>query len=127
MTAVPSLITTDGLISAIQDSSAGLKILPHTASISGGNSGGPLVDVCGRVVGINTYIATDAEQTAHVNYAQKADQIIAFLKAHGAAVTTLSGPCVPAAPAVPTPAAPAATGPSAPVAPAPAAPAAPPP
>ncbi|MDR3519058.1 MAG: trypsin-like peptidase domain-containing protein [Azospirillaceae bacterium] len=124
MNAVPSLITTDGLISAIQDSTAGLKVLPHTASISGGNSGGPLIDVCGRVVGVNTYIATDAEQTAHVNYAQKADQVIAFLKAHGAAVTELSGPCTPGAPAAPIPAAPVpaapATPPPAPATPAPA-------
>jgi S1-C subfamily serine protease len=95
MTAAPTLILTDGRINAIQDGPAGLKIMPHSAAISGGNSGGPLVDSCGRVVGVNTFITTDQQQTAHVNYAQKADQVIAFLRGAGAAVTEVSGPCAP--------------------------------
>lgn len=138
VTAVPGVILTDGRINAIQDSGSGLKILPHSAAISGGNSGGPLVDSCGRVVGINTFILSDAQQTAHVNYAQKADAVIAFLREHGAAPTEVSGPCAPAgstpapatpqgtpAPAAPTPAAPQAA-PAPAAAPAVQAPAAPP-
>ena len=31
-----------------------LQILQHTAQINPGNSGGPLVDACGRVIGVNT-------------------------------------------------------------------------
>src|SRR3546814_3605449 len=34
----------------------GVAMLVHTAKISRGNSGGPLVDQCGRIVGINSAI-----------------------------------------------------------------------
>ena len=103
MTAAPALILTDGRINAIQDSPAGLKIMPHSAAISGGNSGGPLVDACGRVVGVNTFITTDREQTAHVNYAQKVDPVIAFVRNNGAAVSEVAGPCTPTEPSAVAP------------------------
>ena len=35
-------------------SGAVLKIVQHTADINPGNSGGPLLDACGRVLGVNT-------------------------------------------------------------------------
>lgn len=107
-TAVPTVILTDGKISAIQTSPSGLKIMPHTAAVSGGNSGGPLVDACGRVVGVNTFITTDADQVAHDNYAQKSDAVVGFLQANGAAVTVVNEPCVPTPPAPPPPTASAA-------------------
>jgi hypothetical protein len=100
---------TDGKISAIQTSPGGLKIMPHTAAVSGGNSGGPLVDACGRVVGVNTFITADQEQVAHNNYAQKSDALIAFLQANGVAVNVVNEPCVPSAPTAVAP-----SGPSAP-------------
>ena len=33
---------------------ASLRIVQHTAQINPGNSGGPLIDACGRVIGVNT-------------------------------------------------------------------------
>lgn len=99
--AVPQVILTDGRINAIQTSPSGGKVMPHSAAVSGGNSGGPLVDACGRVVGINTYIAADRQQVAHANFAQKIDAIIEFLKANGATATVRTDACSPAAPTPP--------------------------
>ena len=120
---IPELAVTDGLISAVQNLPSGLTVMPHTAAISRGNSGGPLVDRCGRVVGVNTFGFFNAEQGERVSYAQKEDSLVAFLAANGVTVTELTGACQPAAPATqPASAAGAAPAPApgAPTAPAPA-------
>jgi S1-C subfamily serine protease len=130
--AIPELAVTDGLVSAVQTLPSGLVVMPHTAAISRGNSGGPLVDRCGRVVGVNTFGFFNAEQGERVSYAQKTDSLLAFLAANGVTVAEVTGACVPATIAAPAAAgappvsapAPAAQPPAA--APSPAAPAAPP-
>ncbi len=135
--AVPEVILTDGKINAIQSASGGIKIMPHSAAVSGGNSGGPLVDACGRVLGINTFITANREQVVHANYAQKSDGVLSFLQAHGVPAADVTAACVPGGaapsptpaavpPAAPAPAAPAPAAPApapAPAAPVPAAPA----
>ena len=125
--AVPEVILTDGRINAIQSAAGGMKIMPHSAAVSGGNSGGPLADACGRVLGINTFITANREQVAHANYAQKSDGIVAFIRQNGADVADLTGPCTPGAPATPPGSTPpvmptAVVPPAVPAAPAPAAP-----
>ncbi len=101
--AVPEVILTDGKINAIQSSPGGMKIMPHSAAVSGGNSGGPLVDACGRVLGINTFITANREQVVHANYAQKSDGVITFLRENNVTVTDVTAPCTPGAPAPPAP------------------------
>ncbi|MEO3471729.1 trypsin-like peptidase domain-containing protein [Roseomonas sp. CAU 1739] len=116
---IPELAVTDGLISAVQNLPSGLTVMPHTAAISRGNSGGPLVDRCGRVVGVNTFGFFNAEQGERVSYAQKEDSLAVFLRANGVTVTELTGACQPAGPPPPAaPAAPAAAASGAPAAPA---------
>ena len=39
------------------------QVIQHTASINGGNSGGPLLDDDGNVLGVNTWSSTIGEQT----------------------------------------------------------------
>ena len=112
MSKMPSMIATEGRISAIQTAPSGLMVMPHTAQISTGNSGGPLVDSCGRVVGINTFTRNAARQIVHINYAQKANSVLAFLQAHQIAVTPITTPCVAAA--APAGAAPAGAAPGKP-------------
>lgn len=60
--------TSDGIVSAIRDDytftemGLTLDIIQHTASINRGNSGGPLLNMYGQVIGINTIkIASDYE------------------------------------------------------------------
>jgi S1-C subfamily serine protease len=89
----PPVILTDGRVSALQTSSSGINILPHTAQISQGNSGGPLADQCGRVVGIDTFGGGLPGESVTVNYALQATAAADFLQAHNVGVKVLSDPC----------------------------------
>jgi S1-C subfamily serine protease len=93
LSAAPDLSLTRGTIQSIQDSFAGTPIIVHTASILQGNSGGPLVDACGRVVGVNTFIAVDQQQSGRVSYAIQARIMGAFSQRNGVAINRDPRPC----------------------------------
>lgn len=109
----PELVLTRGTVSTIQRLPNGLTVMPHSADISPGNSGGPLVDLCGRVVGINTFVSRATEVADRVRYAQKSDDLAQWLS--GKATPQMrEGACTPEAPqsrppeaAAPRPGAPA--------------------
>ncbi len=57
-----NVTVTDGVVSRMYNGSWGdtpaeLLIIQHTAEVNPGNSGGPLFDDCGRVIGVNTQAA----------------------------------------------------------------------
>jgi serine protease Do len=77
--AAPEVVLTKGTVSAVQNKERNTPMVLHSADISAGNSGGPLIDSCGRVVGINTYIVT-SRQTTKANYALGSSWLAAFLR-----------------------------------------------
>lgn len=57
---IEDITVTNGIVSQrMQDSFDATWVLMHTALISGGNSGGPLITEQGAVVGVNTYTFAD--------------------------------------------------------------------
>ncbi|GAB4136014.1 S1C family serine protease [Thermopirellula anaerolimosa] len=56
-----------------------IRWIQTTAAISPGNSGGPLVDAQGRVVGVNTLALSADIRAQNLNFAVSADQVISLL------------------------------------------------
>jgi len=120
----PELVLTRGSISTIQRLENGLVVMPHSADISPGNSGGPLVDTCGRVVGINTFVSFATQVADRVKYAQKTESLLPWLQQQNIQATTQAEACQPVTPGLPATPQPPAAAPATPAAPeAPASPA----
>jgi len=83
-TSAPELIYSNGVVSAILERNP--KLIVHTAPLSPGNSGGPLTDEKGWVVGINTMITLDNKSYRQTSIALPASDFIVFLQKNGVAV-----------------------------------------
>jgi S1-C subfamily serine protease len=92
--AAPDLNVTKGAVQSVQQLSNGVTTIVHTASILQGNSGGPLTDNCGRVVGINTFIAVDQEQSGRISYAQPSENLLRFIGQFGVPLSPDERACV---------------------------------
>jgi hypothetical protein len=91
--AIPDLSVTQGIVNTEQDLGPQTRAMIHTAVISPGNSGGPLVDSCGRAVGVNTFGRT--MDNRHLNFALATTDLIRFLEAQAVQTRNEGGPCVP--------------------------------
>jgi S1-C subfamily serine protease len=88
---VPTPIYTSGDVSAVQPQSSGVTLIIHTADISPGSSGGALVDRCGSLVGVNTFVqSSDSRAEGRRLYALSADSLRNFLDTSGQPYTNAS-------------------------------------
>ncbi len=87
-----SPVKTRGTISAGRSSKSFDTVL-HTAPIGPGNSGGPILDACGRVIGINSFGSTSENGGANFYFAISLKEVAAFLRAQKVTFTPAVEPC----------------------------------
>lgn len=103
-TAAPRTSTTRGVVTSIQSHTDGTQVIAHDAEINQGNSGGPLLDLCGRVVGVNTYLVRNTETNAVARFALHVSELVRFLQANNVDLQVDGNACSPqpaTAPATP--------------------------
>lgn len=86
-------VKTRGNISAGR-SAKGFETLLHTAAIGGGNSGGPLVDACGRVLGVNSFGSLSDGSDAEFFFAVAQREAAAFLRRNNVPFRSVDAECL---------------------------------
>ncbi len=86
-------VRSEGSLSARRTIS-GVDVLLHTASISRGNSGGPVLDRCGRIVGVNSAITKGDEGDANFAFAIAESEVAGFLREHKQSFGEIAVPCM---------------------------------
>ena len=86
-------VKTRGAVSAGR-SSKGFETILHTAPIGSGNSGGPLLDGCGRVIGTNSFgTVSDTSADSEFYFAVSMREMTRFLLNAGVSARTTGEPC----------------------------------
>lgn len=87
-----STVKTSGTISGGRSSQT-FDTLLHTAPLAAGNSGGPLVDDCGRVLGVNSFGSVSDGADAEFGFAVSWREVASFLRQAGVASLHTIVPC----------------------------------
>jgi len=88
-----SPVKTSGTVS-MGRASHGFDTLLHTAPMAQGNSGGPLVDDCGRVLGVNSFGSqSESDADAEFGFAISNREVASFLRQAGVTFQRTSVPC----------------------------------
>ncbi len=85
-------VTSPGFLSGRRPSREFDTVL-HTAPIARGNSGGPLLDECGRVIGVNSFGAESQGTEAEFFFAVTVRELLPFLRANEVTPRINSLPC----------------------------------
>ncbi|MGO4135955.1 serine protease [Rhizobium brockwellii] len=93
--AAPELIINSGQIRRPGQASAAVSFILHSAEIAQGNSGGPLVDACAQVLGVNTLIMEGGEQSYRTSWALTGEALLSFLASKGMSATPAETACNP--------------------------------
>lgn len=72
----------------------GITTLLHTANIARGHSGGPLLDQCGRVLGVNTLITRNQDGDAPFAFAVATRELTVFLRQARQPFQAIESECV---------------------------------
>ena len=86
-------VKTRGNVSAGRSAKEFETIL-HTAAIGGGNSGGPLVDACGRVLGVNSFGSISDGSDAEFFFAVAQREAVAFLRQNKVSIRSVDSECL---------------------------------
>jgi hypothetical protein len=85
-------VTATGFLSGRRPSRE-FDTLLHTAPIAAGNSGGPLVDDCGRVLGVNSFGTLSEGSDAEFFFAVSTRELLPFLRANDVTPQINSADC----------------------------------
>ena len=87
-----SAVKTRGYISSGR-SSRQFETLLHTAPVGSGNSGGPLLDSCGRVIGVNSFGTLSEGADSEFYFAVSLREVTGFLREAGVTPRIAGMPC----------------------------------
>jgi len=88
---------TSGDIASLRDRAPTGDAIPtvnHTAVISSGSSGGPLLDECGRVIGVNSWHVSGADTRETRGVATRVQQLLQLLDAAGVSPSLADDRCL---------------------------------
>lgn len=90
----PNTVFSQGEVSVLQPQPNNMVLVLHTARIATGSSGGPLVNRCGNVVGVNTFIGAQADKFSDRSlYALSGNALRIFLDQSGVSYTKIPNDC----------------------------------